>query len=155
LSAGGGGQSAPAGRCKSVQRGWDQRAAAGAVLVRHVAAPAGLCGVPQECAEQRQPRYTTHAETTVTDNYRAYIEHSYSTQQLFRFCFRFRLSFIIIWYIVFFFFALFSTSDDALRMCTNVSSADVVNHITLCRRLLPRIWGKDDVSALCEGGTSR
>ena len=46
-------------------------------------------------------------------------------------------------------------SDDAARMCTDIASADVIEHMQLCHRLMPRDWGSEEASLLCEHTVSR
>lgn len=36
-------------------------------------------------------------------------------------------------------------------MCTNVSSSEVIQHIQLCYRILPKSWPSESVRLLCEG----
>ena len=50
---------------------------------------------------------------------------------------------------------LYSYLDDAVRMCTNISSASVIAHIQLCEAILPIKWHSSARSALCEHTTSR
>ncbi len=45
----------------------------------------------------------------------------------------------------------FIFSDDAVMMCTNVSSTEVIQHIQLCYRILPKSWSSESVRILCEG----
>lgn len=45
--------------------------------------------------------------------------------------------------------------DDAVRLCTNISSSQAIQHIQLCQRILPRSWNSEAVSVLCEGLSSR
>jgi hypothetical protein len=48
------------------------------------------------------------------------------------------------------------TLDDAARMCTDISSSDVVEHMKLCHRILPsKDWRSEIVSILCEHTSSR
>ena len=48
------------------------------------------------------------------------------------------------------------TIDDAARMCTDISSSDVVEHMKLCHRILPsKDWKSEAVSILCEHTSSR
>lgn len=51
--------------------------------------------------------------------------------------------------------SLFPSLDDAVRMCTNISSVEVVQHMQLCHRILPRDWQSEEASVLCEGTTGR
>jgi hypothetical protein len=46
-------------------------------------------------------------------------------------------------------------ADDAARMCTDIPSTQVIQHMQLCHRLLPRGWGSEEASRLCESTTSR
>lgn len=46
--------------------------------------------------------------------------------------------------------------DDAARMCTDISSSDVVEHMKLCHRILPsKEWRSETVAVLCEHTSSR
>lgn len=45
--------------------------------------------------------------------------------------------------------------DDAVMMCTNVSSAEVIQHIQLCYRILPKSWSSESIRLLCEGQEDR
>ena len=45
--------------------------------------------------------------------------------------------------------------DDAVRMCTNVSSTEIIQHMQLCHRLMPKEWGSEEASLLCERTPSR
>ena len=45
--------------------------------------------------------------------------------------------------------------DSALRICTNVSSIEVMDYMKICRRLLPTSWSDEDALGLCDQGTSR
>ena len=48
------------------------------------------------------------------------------------------------------------TIDDAARMCTDIPSSDVVEHMKLCHRILPsKDWRSEAVSTLCEHTNSR
>jgi len=48
------------------------------------------------------------------------------------------------------------TIDDAVRMCTDISSSDVVEHMKLCHRILPsKDWRSEAISVLCEHTSSR
>lgn len=48
-----------------------------------------------------------------------------------------------------------SIPDDAVRMCTNVSSVEIVEHMQLCHRILPTQWKSEEAATLCEGTTGR
>jgi hypothetical protein len=45
--------------------------------------------------------------------------------------------------------------DDVIRMCTNVSSVEVIQHIQLCQRLIPKSWSSESSSKLCELSESK
>lgn len=45
--------------------------------------------------------------------------------------------------------------DDAARMCTDIPSTEVIQHMQLCHRILPKDWGSEEASILCESTTSR
>ena len=45
--------------------------------------------------------------------------------------------------------------DDVARMCTNISSVDVIQHVHLCHRILPKEWTTDEAIRLCERTKSR
>ena len=45
--------------------------------------------------------------------------------------------------------------DDVARMCTNISSTEVIQHIQLCHRLMPKSWKSEIISNLCESLTSK
>lgn len=48
------------------------------------------------------------------------------------------------------------TIDDAARMCTDIPSSDVVEHMKLCHRILPsKDWRSEAVSILCEHTNNR
>lgn len=42
--------------------------------------------------------------------------------------------------------------DDAVRMCTNISSTEVIQHLQLCSRILPHTWPSSAVTTLCHEG---
>lgn len=45
--------------------------------------------------------------------------------------------------------------DDAVQMCTNISSVEVIEHIQLCQRLIPKSWPSNATSVLCELSESK
>eukprot|EP01036_Dinobryon_divergens_P029658 gene29658-38784_t len=45
--------------------------------------------------------------------------------------------------------------DDVARMCTNISSVEVIQHVQLCHRILPKEWTTDEAIRLCEHTKSR
>lgn len=45
--------------------------------------------------------------------------------------------------------------DDAVRICTNISSEDVISHIQLCTKILPKEWQSNEIAIICDSTTSR
>lgn len=69
-------------------------------------------------------------------------------------CLEMFLSFhIMIILISLFFFSIYA--DDAVRLCTNVTSAQIISHISLCLHLLPAEWTSEEASVLCQHSQQR
>eukprot|EP01038_Epipyxis_sp_PR26KG_P011455 gene11455-15346_t len=45
--------------------------------------------------------------------------------------------------------------DDVVRMCTNISSSDVIEHLQLCHKILPMKWQSEERTILCESTKNR
>lgn len=52
-------------------------------------------------------------------------------------------------------FDAFLLIDDAVRLCTNISSSQAIQHIQLCQRILPKTWSSEAISYICEGLQTR